>query len=479
MTCEFSVDILFVDLDGTLVATDVLWESLVLAVKSDPRVVLKLPFWATQERGALKRALAQRVMPDPRFLPYREDVIEFLQKEKAQGRKLVLATASDELWAKEVAQHVGLFDDIIASNGRENLKGSNKLATIEAYCRAHGFRAFAYIGNAKADMPIWRQAAQVYVVEPPARLLTALQKVQIPSRVLGTRHSRVGPAIRAIRPQQWVKNLLVFVPLVLAHEHALAKVLAAVFAFVSFSICASSVYLINDLLDIEADRRHAIKRHRPFASGALPVGYGPIMGLGLLAFGVSFAMTTLPGAFVGVLALYLVLTILYSFWLKQTLVLDVLILAILYMLRILAGGLAINIIITEWLMAFSIFLFMSLAFVKRYAELVQLSKEGRAYPAGRGYAVTDISLIESVGPIGGYLAVLVLALYIHSDEVKQQYTNVWALWLLCPLLLYWINRVWFMAKRQELSEDPVVFATTDCASLIVGAIVAVLFILAM
>lgn len=478
MSSELSAKVIFVDLDGTLIATDVLWESLLLATKHDPLIVPKLPLWAMRGRAELKRSLARLVMPDPKLLPYREDVLAFLRAEKVLGRKLVLATASDGLWAKEIAQHLSLFDDILASDGEENLKGSEKLAAIKSYCQAHGYEEFAYVGDDPADVPIWEQAASVYVVKPTAKLLTTVKKIREPLRVFGSRRSRVGAAIRAMRPQQWVKNFLLFVPLLLAHEFMGSKVLQAFWAFLVFSACASSVYLVNDLLDIEADRRHPHKRHRPFASADLPVAYGPVMSLVLLFFGITLAATTLPWAFTGVLSLYLVLTTLYSFRLKQEVVLDVLLLASLYMLRVLAGGTAVNVVISEWLMAFSIFLFMSLAFVKRYAELARLCDVGHEKPAGRGYAVTDMSLIESFGPIGGCLAVLVFGLYINSDDVKQLYTNEWALWLICPLLLYWILRVWFMAKRRELSEDPVVFALTDPVSLFIGGLAVIFGVIA-
>jgi 4-hydroxybenzoate polyprenyltransferase/phosphoserine phosphatase len=472
-----AVDVLFVDLDGTLVATNVLYESLLLAVKSNPLVLLILPVWAVKGWAWLKRALAKRIRPDCRLLPYREAILEFLRGEKAQGRKLVLATASDSLWATEIAQHLDLFDDVLASDGQKNLKGFGKLTAIEAYCRAHGFQEFAYLGNDTVDIPIWQRAAQVYVVEPAAHLLTALQKIRQPARIFGVR-DRLGPAIRALRPLQWMKNCLVFVPLLLAHELITAKAIGAVLAFIAFSACASSVYLLNDLLDIEADRHHPTKRYRPFASGSLPVSSGLIMGCSLLVFGVLLALTTLPWTFVEVLALYLVLTTLYSLWLKREIILDILILASLYMLRILAGGMATHISVSEWLIAFSIFFFMSLALVKRYAELARLSDKDYTSPKGREYMVTDLNFIENIGPTSGYMAVLVLVLYINSDDMKRLYTNVWALWLICPLLLYWVSRVWLMARRLKVSEDPLLYALTDRSSLLVCGLVVGLLIIA-
>ncbi len=283
--------------------------------------------------------------------------------------------------------------------------------------------------------------------------------------------AQLRPLVRALRPHQWVKNLLIFVPLILSHHVTdLGGITTAILAFISFSACASCAYLLNDLLDLEADRAHPKKHLRPLASGELSLSWAAalIPALIAIAFGVSWLF--LPPLFLAVLACYLGANLCYSGWLKRKPMIDVLILANLYTLRVLAGGVATDVPVSEWLLAFSTFFFLSLAFVKRYSELIRLASEQQPKAAGRGYAVSDLSLLETMGPCSGYLSVLVLALYINSEQVKSLYSHSNLLWILCALLLYWISRLWFWAKRGELLEDPVVFAITDRNSLIVAAI---------
>ncbi len=285
--------------------------------------------------------------------------------------------------------------------------------------------------------------------------------------------------LRVIRPYQWVKNILLAVSLVLAHKLTdLAAWRGVFWAIVAFSAVASSVYVLNDLLDIENDRRHARKKRRPFAAGQLPVSWGPPLTAGLALGGFAVSLATLSWRFTALLAVYLVATLLYSFWLKRKSLIDVLLLAGLYTLRIIAGGEAAAAPISEWLMALSLFLFTSLAFAKRYAELVSLTDSEEGGPRGRGYRLEDLRFIEIMGPTSGYMAVLVLALYIHSPEVSRFYYHPRVLWLVCPLLLYWVGRLWLLAMRRRLEDDPIVFALTDKISLSVGVLVAIVSVLA-
>lgn len=469
---------LFVDLDGTLVATDVLWEAFVHAIKKQPWILLLAPLWLLRGRAGLKRAISERSAPDAAALPYRDEVLDFIRQRRDGGDAIVLATASDQKWADDVATEVGLFDDVIASDGRRNLKGSHKLKAIEAYCRDKGYGSWGYMGDSTADLPIWARAGEVHVVDPSAGLLAQVRKHGEPARVFGKRGGRLKPLVKAMRPHQWVKNVLLFVPLVLAREITNLELLIATFAaFGAFSLCASSVYVVNDLFDVEADRAHPRKRKRPFAAGTLPLMYGPPLVVLLLAIAFTGAYLLLPIEYVGVLVLYLLVNGAYSSVLKSKLLVDVIILASLYTLRVFAGGVATGLEVSEWLLAFAIFIFTSLAFAKRYVELSRLETEGKTMAKGRGYQIGDLSLILSVGPASGYLAVLVFALYI-SNGVPDFYTHKNLLWLTCPLLLYWISRLWFLAKRQELNDDPVVFAVTDKASLAVGALVGLLVLLA-
>jgi len=294
----------------------------------------------------------------------------------------------------------------------------------------------------------------------------------------GSEHAprkRLSAAVAALRPHQWIKNILLFVPLLAAHVWGdLNKVLAAVIAAVAFCACSSAIYLLNDLLDIEADRLHPAKARRAFAAGHLSVPYGLALACGLLVLALTLSATLLPRPFVLTLVVYIVLNALYSTWLKRKVMIDVLLLAGLYVLRLLAGGAANGIPISEWLIALSLFLFTSLAFAKRYAELARVANEGGQTASGRGYRVSDLSMIENQGTTSGYLAVLVLALYLNSGQVRELYRLPSALWLCCPLLMYWINRLWFVARRGELTEDPIVFAFTDRVSLMLALIVAAL-----
>jgi 4-hydroxybenzoate polyprenyltransferase/phosphoserine phosphatase len=471
---------LFVDLDGTLIASDVTYESVLSGIKRNPALLPRLPWLLVRGRAALKRELAHQARADVRLLPYRQEVLDFLREQRWAGRRVILATASDRHFAEAVAHQVGLFDDVLASDGRINLKGPNKLAAIQAYCREHGYAQFAYAGDALADLPIWKEAAEVHVVAPGPLVRAATRSLDKPVHVHAARQRIVAAAFRAMRPQQWIKNLLLFVPLLLAHQWGdLDKVVACCIGFIAFSACASAVYVLNDLLDVEADRHHPMKRKRPFASGAFPIHYGPPLSLGLLVFSVGLSLAALPTAFVGYLGLYLLVNCLYSFWLKQKLVLDVLLLAGMYALRIVVGGVATEIWpVSEWLAAFSIFLFTSLAFAKRHSELARLAEEDATVTPGRGYVVGDLSMIESVGPTSGYLAVLVLALYINSEAMQELYERPGALWLICPLMLYWITRLWFAVKRGELNEDPLVYAVRDRVSILVGICVVALAVIA-
>lgn len=470
--------VLFVDLDGTLIASDLLWEAFFRAVKQNPWSALQAPLWLMRGRAGLKQAISDRASPDAVSLPYHEDVIAYVRERRAQGDHIVLATASHERWALPVAQHLDLFHDVLATTAGRNLKSAEKLAAIQAYCEEHGFERWGYMGDAKADLPIWAHAHEVHVVRPSKDLLAAVQKHGKPDQVLGQKTSALKPALKAMRPHQWVKNILLFVPLFLAREFTdLNKVFATILAFAAFSLSASSVYLVNDLLDIEADRLHPRKRKRPFASGTLPIHFGPPMALALVTTAFLIAIVMLPLEYVGVLFLYMLVTSAYSAVLKSKMLIDVLILASLYTLRIFAGGVATGLIVSEWLLAFSIFIFTSLAFAKRYVEMKRLLEEGKTSAKGRGYEVGDIPLIESFGATSGYLAVVVFANYINS-ALPEVYTHRSLLWLTCPLMLFWISRLWFLAKRGELNDDPVVFAVTDKVSLGIGISVGVLMLLA-
>lgn len=466
---------LFVDLDGTLLKTDLLHEGILQAFRRGVGFALWAILQLLRDRAAGKRLLAEYVSLDFGRLPMRQEVLDCLEQRRAQGTTLVLATAADRHWANQVAGVAGMFSDVIASDGETNMKGTHKLAAIEEYCRRHNFRTFDYVGDSRADIPIWKQARQAYVVGSGGWLPQSMRGALRTIHASGDSPRRVAAICRLIRPQQWIKNLLVFVPLLLAHDFSsIDKWLSAIIGFFSFSFCASGVYVINDLFDIESDRHHPQKTRRPFAAAELAVAWGPPIALVCLAIAFLSAGTLLPAGFFAVLCVYVALTTIYSAWLKRIAIADVLLLSSLYAIRIIGGSEASGTPISEWLMGFSLFFFLSLAFAKRYAELRRLEQEDSCDVKGRGYRVGDWSLIESIGPTSGYLAVLVFALYIHSEEMNQLYANGWALWLVCPLLLYWITRIWLKANRQELTEDPILFAVRDRISWLVGVLVLLL-----
>lgn len=464
---------LYVDMDGTLLATDLLHESALLFVSRYPLESWKIPLWILAGRAQLKHQLAARCLPDAATLPYRAEVLEFLRDQKLQGRQLVLATAGDRKAARSVADHLGLFNGVLASNGTQNLAGKNKLSAIQHHC---GNSSFGYVGNSRADLSVWEKAADAYVVAPTPGLLRAAAQVCTPMGIPGTPSVSWRALWKALRPNQSVKNILLLVPLFAAHKLGnLVQLQHALLGVVSFSMCASAIYIINDLLDLQSDRLHARKRLRPFASGKANIPAGICLSAGLLLSAFLVSVRCLPPAFTGHLAVYLGATTAYSLFFKRRLLQDVFVLAGLYTLRLLAGGAASGVSISPWLLAFALFFFLSLAYLKRYSELLLVADRNEREASGRGYLAKDNALVESVGPASGYIAVMVLCLYVNSPAVADCYSKPSLLWLLCPVFLYWITRMWFLAGRRTLADDPVVFAATDGVSILAG-IAAVLIV---
>jgi len=469
-------EFLCVDLDGTLLQADSLWESFLALLGTRPWYLLLVPFWLLRGKAALKNEIAARVNLNIQALPFRGDVLEFLRDQKAKGRKLILATGADSKIANAVSRHLGLFDAVLASDGHTNLVGVQKRKAIQELL---GKRGFAYIGNGAIDISIWEAASAAMIVGPTRRILNKLQET-VPIRdVFEGRKYRWSALWSALRPQHWVKNLLLFVPIVMAHELKDVQRLGHAFlAFASFSFCASGVYVLNDLFDLEADRLHPTKRHRPFACGALPLWVGLCLAPLLVAIGWSLA-SQLPRMFFAETVIYFAASTLYSVLAKRVPIVDVLLLTGLFLLRILAGGAATSVTVSPWLLAFSMFLLLSLAFTKRHSELVgKAAQPGESHvPSKRNYVIQDTDLVRQFGVTSGYISVLVLALYINGKEVTALYRRPELIWLACPLLLFWISRVWFLANRGEMEEDPVVFAARDPISyLLVLVIFAILLV---
>lgn len=466
---------LCVDLDGTLVRTDTLLESALALLRRNFFYAAAFALWLLRGRAYLKRRIAERNSLDVTLLPYNEGVLALLREESARGRRLVLATAADRLTAEKVAAHLGCFHEVLASDEGVNLKGRAKLRALEA---RFGQRGFQYVGNSRADLPLWSASDDPVVVGASPALAFRLGGARVIG-VASTLGERALLLLKALRPKQWVKNILLFVPLVTAHQwNSGAMVGKALLSFLAFGLCASSNYLLNDLFDLAADRQHEKKRFRPFASGLLPIHWGLIaMPLALVA-GIACALLTLAG-FLIYLGVYLACAVFYSARLKREVLADVLLLAALYDLRIMAGGAAVGVPISEWLLAFSMFLFLSLALVKRYSELNAVRARDGSANSGRGYRTGDLELLLALGTGSGYLSVLVLALYVNSPEVRALYSRPHLLWLMCPVFLYWISRVWLLAHRGEMDEDPVIFALEDKMSYLAGAAAAAVMLAAL
>lgn len=457
---------LVVDLDGTLIHTDMLHESALRSFRNSPLETLRIPFFLVKGKALLKKHLATRTDFDPQTLPYNEELLQWLKKQRSEGRKLILCTASDRSIANSIAEHLGIFDEVIASDGVLNIAGKHKAETLVKRFE-HG--GYDYAGNSNKDLPVWSHARQAIVVNGSSELIKKTQKVCAIEQVFPKKNIGFSGWRRVLRIHQWLKNLLLFVPLFAAHELGNEEAwISLILAFVSFSLCASSVYIANDLLDLESDRAHPRKRNRPFASGLVPAWMGVLLAPLLLV--VSLSMAVLVGKqFLSWLVFYFALTCAYSWLLKRLMLIDCLTLALLYTVRIIAGAMAVGHQLSFWLLTFSVFLFLSLAFVKRYAEIEVQLLSGKEKIHGRGYHTADASLIQTMGIVAGYSSVLVLALYLNSDAVVRLYSAPELIWGAVPVMLFWISWMWMQAHRGKMHDDPLVFAVKDRASLIAGA----------
>lgn len=449
---------LCVDCDGTLIKTDLLFEAFFALLKQSPLTLFLLPYWLLKGKAYLKQRIAERVDLDVTLLPYNALLLNFLRQEKIQGRELVLVTASPRKFAQQIADYLDLFSSVIATDGDKNLRGKHKAAYLVT---AFGEQGFEYAANSRIDMEVWKWAQGAILVNASPGLQDKVAKLTCVTQVLPGTSKRFCSYLQALRLHQWLKNILVFVPLFAAHlVHDLGLLTQAAVAFLAYGLTASSTYMLNDLLDLSADRSHPRKRFRPFAVGDIPIAQGLMLMPCLLA--AALALTwLLPANFIWLLGGYYFTTLAYSLWIKKWVVLDVITLAGLYSCRILTGAVATGIHLSFWLLAFSMFIFLSLALVKRYSELSVMLKSGKKTSSGRGYHVDDLPFLENLGTSSGYLAVLVLALYINSTDITRHYSQPMWLWLLCPLLLYWISRIWMKTHRDEMHDDPLIFALGD------------------
>jgi len=451
---------LVVDLDGTLTPSDTLMEQFINVARQSPLCVLRLPFWLARGRAELKERLAARGGVSPGLLPYREAFLDYLREERAGGRRLVLATAAHRSIADAIAGHLGLFDRVLATEGRRNLKGSAKLEAI----RESEGEAFVYAGDSRADIPIWKAAKGAVLVGVAPGTAELVRRSVTVEREFPDEEGGLAPWLRAMRLHQWLKNLLLFVPLLTAFQFLdLEKLAATVVAFLAFSLTASATYVANDLWDLESDRAHPRKRFRPLASARLSIAQG--LGLAASALGLGLAMAFAVSVdYLLMVLLYLALTSAYSWTLKSYVLIDVLTLSLLYTLRILAGSVAIGVAASSWLLAFSAFMFLSLALVKRCAELVSLEVGGMTAVSGRDYRATDLVVLWPLGVGAALSSVVVFGLYISAATTEVRYGTPQLLWLAAVALTYWLARLWVKTSRGEMHDDPVVYAIRDRGS---------------
>lgn len=481
---------LCVDLDGTLVKSDTLLDTVLVVARQKPLELLHVPGWIAEGRAAFKRHLTGLVALDVEHLPYNRPLLEYLRQQYGEGRAIYLATAADKRLAERVAAHLGIFAGVLASDGETNLAGGNKLAAF----RAKFGDAFCYIGNARPDVELLAACESPMVANPDSALRAGMKRMRtVAAASFEDRGSALRSWLKAIRLHQWAKNALIFVPLLLAHQWHLRMFGAAITAFLSFGMCASATYIVNDLLDLEADRRHPSKRRRPFAAGDLSAISGVavvcllLVGAVALALALPHIVAALPGTaqlkhpykFLEWLGFYTAVTLTYSLYLKRKLLLDVFVLSGLYTVRILAGSAATGIPMSPWLAGFGVFFFLSLAFVKRFSELESLRERGGAVSNGRGYFVGDLEQLRALGTGSAYAAVVVLTMYISNAETNVLYQHPVRLWVVVPVLLLWLSQVWMLASRGEMDEDPVVFAITDKRSLLLGVLMAAVILWAL
>lgn len=466
--------ILFVDLDNTLTRSDLFLEPLLRLIKNKPMICFLFPFWLIHGRAYFKQQLSERIQIDVADIPFDEKVKKYLSQQRKIKRKVVLATASNQVFANQVADHLGLFDDVIASTPVLNTKGKNKLIAMKQYA---GDQSFDYLGDSHADIHIWQQINRAIVVSPQIGVLQRLKKRNIPTELIHPAPT-AGIYLKAMRPWQWSKNTLIFVPLILAKQLFVpASLTACIIAFISFCLVASAGYLVNDLLDLESDRKHPRKRNRPIAAGELALWNVVFLAATLMLTGL-FSAWLLSSNLALLLLAYFVLVITYSLELKKIALIDVIAIAGFYATRIIASSLAMGIAMSFWLLAFSIFMFFSLALLKRCTEILTASPDVNTLIPGRGYYRDDEPMLSIMGISSGYLSVVVIALYINSTEVVTLYQSPQSLWLVCPLMLYWISHMWLKVRRNEMDDDPLVFALKDKSSLMTGFLLAVVMLMA-
>lgn len=435
---------LVVDLDEVLLHPNLLVDVAFSEIACRPQSLISIFAALLRGKEALKRRIARSTHFDPATLLYNKEVLALLLRALSEGRAVYLASTNyKQQLVESVAHYLGIFTGWSASDESNNLSGD---AQMQGFLGSSGAGGFDYIGNDAAKLP-------------------ASTKIARPTNSIEWPDSRPNwrTWAKLIRVHQYAKNALVLVPLFTAHQFAALPASKALLAVMAFSLCASSAYILNDLVDVTADRSHSSKRHRPLASGSVSPAHGTVAMVLLLTGSLGIA-ALVSSAFLGVLFGYLILTTAYSFWLKRIMLADVVTLAILYTIRVIGGAVAIDVVMSEWLFAFSLFMFMSLALIKRHIELAGRLDGNLSSLANRGYEAGDLTVVAVLAAAAGFNAVVVFTLYISSDAVRALYTRPQVLWLVCPILMYWVARTLMLAHRRMIDDDPVIFALKDRAS---------------
>lgn len=466
---------LCIDLDGTLIKSDAIFESLFQLLKINPFLIFLIPFWLFKGKPNLKEEINKRIDFKVDTLPYNDELVEYIKSQRLNGRKVYLATASHISIANKVAEYLGIFDGVFATKDGYNLKSEKKAIVLN---EEFGKGNYVYAGNAKVDYNVWNDSALAIVVNSSKSFIQNVESNFEVERSFYYKVNLLKKIIKEIRVYQWVKNILLFLPLILAHTLGNINQLSeVVIGFFSFSISASFVYVLNDLLDLDSDRNHPTKKRRPLASGDLPIQIGILLVPLLLITGVGLSFL-LSFKFQMILFAYIILTTAYSFSLKKIPMLDIILLATLFTTRIVAGAFAANVYLSMWILAFSMFFFMNLAVLKRYTELLVMKKKKEIEAKGRGYTTEDMGLLLSIGPAAGFISVLIFVLYINSEQAIGLYTHPLTLWLISPIFLYWISRIWHLSVRGKMTDDPIIFAVKDRVSYAVGILIFIIALLA-
>lgn len=465
---------LVVDLDNTLIRSDLLVESAFSHIGVDPKRLVSMTRALAKGKAALKAEIARSTGIDVAHLPYDERVLKIIEDAKAEGRPVYLASASNERYVGAVADHLALFDGWFASTDDMNLSSATKAKRL---VEVLGEKRFDYIGNDQADIEVWSVARHCIAVHPSASVRRRLDSIDGDAVVLEPAGGRLRAWIKLLRIHQWAKNALVLVPLLTAQRFDLGSMMSALGAFLAFSLAASAIYIVNDLVDLDADRKHPSKKRRPLAAGTVPILQAIVVAPLLVIAALSLALLVTPW-FAGVLLVYLALTTAYTFSLKRKMIVDIVALASLYTIRVIGGAVAISVPVSEWLLGFSMFIFTSLALIKRYVELAARVDADLPDPTNRNYRKADLSIVAALAAAAGFNAVTVFALYVSSDTVRHLYRHPIALWLVCPILMYWLGRALLMAHRRLMDDDPIVFALKDLNSLVAFGLIGVIMIAA-